>query len=432
MRGSDVVGFSFGAIRLRKMRAGLTILGVAIGIAAIVSLLSFTGGLQVVMTQQFEQGLGTDTLTVSTGGIFDLFGGGGGGSSDFSLLVNDTATISSMNHVESTVAVMTKSITANFSGEAFPLSLSGVNYTQYASMYTTFVAKNGSIPTSPADTDVVIGARVADPWKNGTIVARVGDQVTIVWIGRVNTTIVTTNYTGTVVAVLDDIGGFGLGPSDYGFYIPLKWATNFFDTNEISSITVKVDTTNSDDIQTLTQEIEDAFDGLVTVTQPAALLGMMDQILGILNMFLAGIAGISLVVAGVGIMNIMIVSLIERTREIGILKGLGMHSRTVMGIFLSEAMMVGLLGGIVGIVAGVSVGSLIGSGLSSMDFTSGMGGFGSLGGGGASGFPPITPVVTPDLLLGALAFGVIVAAVFGLYPAWRASRLRPVDALRYE
>jgi putative ABC transport system permease protein len=430
VRARDVIGFSFGAIRLRKMRAGLTILGVMIGIAAIVSLLSFTGGLQVVMTQQFEQNLSTDTLTVSTGSVFDLFRGGSS-SSDFSLLVNDTATINSMDNVKASVAVMTKSITANFSGDAFPLTLTGANFTEYGAMYSTFVAKEGNIPVSPANTDVVIGSRVADPWQNGTIVAKVGDKVAIQWTGRVNETIVMTNYTGTVIAILDDIGGFGLGPSDYGFYVPMVWATKFFDTNEISSITLKVYSANSDDIQALTQNIENAFDGLVTVTQPAALLGFMNQMLGILNVFLAGIAGISLVVAGVGIMNIMIVSLIERTREIGILKGLGMHSRTVMGIFLSEAMMVGLLGGIFGIIAGIVAGNLIGNGLAHMDFSSGLGGMSSYRS-NFSGLPTITPVVTPELVIGALAFGVIVAAIFGLYPAWRASKLRPVDALRYE
>jgi putative ABC transport system permease protein len=426
----DVIGFSFGAIRLRKMRAGLTILGVMIGIAAIVSLLSFTGGLQAVMTQQFEQGLGTDTLTVSTGSVFDLFRGGSS-SSDFSLLVNDTATINSMDNVEASVAVMTKSITANFSGDAFPLTLTGVNFAEYGAMYSTFAAKEGNIPVSPANTDVVIGSRVADPWQNGTIVAKVGDKVVVQWTGRVNGTIVMTNYTGTVVAILDDIGGFGLGPSDYGFYVPMVWASKFFDTNEISSITLKVYSANSGDIQTLTQNIENAFDGLVTVTQPAALLGFMDQMIGILNVFLAGIAGISLVVAGVGIMNIMIVSLIERTREIGILKGLGMHSRTVMGVFLSEAMMVGLLGGIFGIIAGIVAGNLIGTGLAHMDFSGGFSGMSSSGS-NFSGLPAITPVVTPELVIGALAFGVIVSAIFGLYPAWRASKLRPVDALRYE
>jgi putative ABC transport system permease protein len=146
---------------------------------------------------------------------------------------------------------------------------------------------------------------------------------------------------------------------------------------------------------------------------------------------LAGIAGSSLVVAGVGIMNIMIVSLIERTREIGILKGLGMHSRTVMGVFLSEAMMVGLLGGIFGIIAGIVAGNLIGTGLAHMDFSGGFSGMSSSGS-NFSGLPAITPVVTPELVIGALAFGVIVSAIFGLYPAWRASKLRPVDALRYE
>jgi putative ABC transport system permease protein len=418
MRSRDVLGYSFSAIRLRKMRAGLTTLGVAIGIAAIVALLSFTGGLQVTMTAQFEEGLGTDTLTVSTGGILALFGGGGG-DSDFSLLINDTDVINSIEHVEASVATMTKTIVANFSGNEFPLSLSGIDFAAYTSMYSTFVAESGTIPASPADTDVIIGSRVADPWQNGTIVAKVGDEVTIIWTGRVNGSIVMRNYTGTIVAILEEIGGFGIGgPSDIGFYVPMERA-----------ITVKMDTDNSDQIDTLIQEIEDAFRGLVTVTQPSALLGMMDEILGILNVFLAGIAGISLIVAGIGIMNIMIVSLIERTREIGILKGMGMHSRTVLGIFLSEAMMIGLLGGVFGIVAGVLIGNLIASSMANM------GGMGGIGGdlfGGFSGMPEITPVITPDLLFFALAFGVLVAVIFGLYPAYRASKLNPVDALRYE
>jgi putative ABC transport system permease protein len=429
VRGGDVIGYSFSAIRLRKLRAGLTTLGVAIGIAAIVALLSFTAGLQATMTSQLEQGLGTDTLEVSTGGILGLFTGGTS-DSDFSLVLNDTNTISAMNHVESTLAVMTKTISANFSGRVFPLTLTGVNFTQYESMYSTFVAKEGSIPSAPENTDIVIGARVADPWQNGTIVAHVGDKVSVVWTGRVNGTIEMSNYIGTVVGILDKIGGFGFGPSDMGFYVPMKWASSFFNTQEISSITVKVDTENSDAIGNLTTNIKNVFDGLVTVTQPSALLGTLNTMLDTLNVFLAGIAGISLLVAGVGIMNIMIVSLIERTREIGILKGLGMHSRTVMGIFLSEAMMIGLMGGVVGIVAGILVGNVIATGLANFRPSSSFSGTSTMG--ATSGMPKITPIISPGLLLGALAFGVIVSVIFGIYPAWRASKLRPVDALRYE
>jgi putative ABC transport system permease protein len=427
MRSGDVFGYSFSAIRLRKMRAGLTTLGVAIGIAAIVALLSFTAGLQATMTQQFSEGFGADTLTVSSGGgIFDLLGGGGG-SSDFSLLLNDTYAINSIPHVESSVASMTKTIQANFSGTVVPLS--GIDFAAYASMYSTFTAKAGSIPVSPANTDVIIGSAIADPWKNGTIIANVGDEVSIIWTGRINGTITQTNYTGTVVAVLDEIGGFGLGPSDMGFYIPIDWAVKFFGTDEISTITVKVDTQDQVVIDTLITQIEDMFDGLATVTQPAALLDMMDSMLGILNVFLAGIASISLIVAGVGIMNIMIVSLIERTREIGILKGMGMRGRTVMGIFLSEAMMIGFLGGVVGIAAGVLIGNLIGGVVSNMG-SSGL--FPGRGSSAISNIPDITPIFSPELLAFAILFGVGVAAIFGLYPAWRASKLNPVDALRTE
>ncbi len=426
MRSSDVLGYSFSAIRLRKMRAGLTILGVMIGIAAIVALMSFTAGLQVTMTNQFEEGFGSDTLTVSSGGgIFDLLGGGGA-DSDFSLLLNDTDMINAIDHVESSVAVMTKTVQANFSGNIVPGSLSGINFTAYAAMYNTFVAEYGSIPESPVDTDVILGSAIADPWQNGTIVAEVGDEVSIVWTGRVNGSIVQTNYTGNVVAILEEIGGFGIGPLDIGFYIPIDWAVDFFETEEISSITVKMDTEEQDEVDALIAEIEDMFGGLVSVTQPAALLSMMDDMLGILNIFLAGIAGISLIVAGVGIMNIMIVSLIERTREIGILKGMGMHGRTVMGIFLSEAMMIGLLGGIFGIITGVVLGNLIGG------VVGDLGSSGIIPAGGPSSIPDITPIFTLDLLTFAIVFGVGIAAIFGLYPAWRASKLKPVDALRSE
>ncbi|NLE06546.1 MAG: ABC transporter permease, partial [Crenarchaeota archaeon] len=116
---------------------------------------------------------------------------------------------------------------------------------------------------------------------------------------------------------------------------------------------------------------------------------------------------------------IMVVSLIERTREIGILKALGMKSRTVLSIFLSESAIIGIIGAVVGIIVGYGlalvVGQVLGSGLL----------------GGTGGFT-LTPVLTPMVLAGSLAFGIGVSVIFALYPAWRASKLKPVDALRYE
>ena len=145
---------------------------------------------------------------------------------------------------------------------------------------------------------------------------------------------------------------------------------------------------------------------------------MLSTVFSTIQLFLGGIAAISLLVAGIGIMNIMIVSLIERTREIGILKALGMKSRTVLTIFLGESVIIGLIGAVVGIVLGWILASVTARVLAS----------GAFGGGGFR----ITPLLTPEVVLGALAFGVGVSVIFALYPAWRASKLKPVEALRYE
>jgi putative ABC transport system permease protein len=126
-------------------------------------------------------------------------------------------------------------------------------------------------------------------------------------------------------------------------------------------------------------------------------------------------------------MNIMIVSLMERTREIGILKALGMKSRTVLLIFLCESVIIGLIGAVVGIASGWGLANVVAIFL-------GRGGI-FMGGGNQSpgtGGLTITPVLTPLVFLGALAFGVGVSVIFAIYPAWRASKLKPVEALRYE
>ncbi|HJW98385.1 MAG TPA: FtsX-like permease family protein, partial [Candidatus Bathyarchaeia archaeon] len=139
-----------------------------------------------------------------------------------------------------------------------------------------------------------------------------------------------------------------------------------------------------------------------------------------------GIAAISLIVAGVGIMNIMIVSLMERTREIGILKALGAKGRTVLLIFLFEAVIIGLMGGAIGIGLGWVLANVV-----AVVFRGGgvfMGNQANAGTGGLT----ITPILTLPVFFGALAFGVGVSVVFAIYPAWRASKLKPVDALRYE
>ena len=429
MRARDTVSYSFGAIRLRKLRAGLTTLGIVIGIAAIIALMSFTEGFQVAITSQFQQGFATDTLTVSTQSAFSFLGGG---SSDFSLYVNDTALIDGLDSVQTSVAILTKGSSLDKGDWQRTVSITGINYTSYKSIYSSFKAEYGQIPDQPANNSLVIGHSLYDPGDNGTILLDVGNSVVMSYTTRNGTSLIKVNRTMEVVGVLGKIGAFGIGPIDSGVYIPIDTAVDFFATDVVSQIVVKLVDTDSSTADAVSSEIKALYGNQVTVTSPTALLSTISSILGLVSLLLGGIAGISLLVAGVGIMNIMIVSLMERTREIGILKALGAKGRTIMAIFLGEAFIVGLIGAIVGIVAGALIASII-----SIALASG-GGFSSAFGGanggmsGASAFAAIKPVITPSLMFMALSFGIIVSVVFALYPAWRASRLMPVDALRYE
>jgi putative ABC transport system permease protein len=437
MKTRDVFSYSFSAIKLRKLRAALTILGVVIGIAAIVALLSITQGMQYTITNQLSQGLAADTLivTTSTGGLgggggFGGGDGGGGGlgggglaSSNFKLFINYTQEINSTLDpgIVNSFAIITQSGYLQVGNNIRHVeTITGVDFTAYGETYSsTFIAAQGSIPQNPSDNDIVVGARVSDPRLNGTIFAKAGDDVNIIWTNVTQLTFTNETYSGHVSAVLEKIGGFSfVGPSDSDIYIPLSQAQRFFETDEASMIIVKLQNSDNATITQATKAITDYFKNQVTVISPNAVIGLLTNIISILGLFVAGIAAISLLVAGIGIMNIMIVSLIERTREIGTLKALGMKSRTVLSIFLGESFIIGLIGGILGIVAGWGLGRVVSVVVEQM-FNVGSG-------------LTLTPILTPEVLIGALGFGIGVSVIFALYPAWRASKLKPVEALRYE
>jgi putative ABC transport system permease protein len=434
MKSRDVFSYSFSAIRLRKLRAGLTTLGVVIGIAAIVALLSITQGLQDTITRQLQTGFATDTLIVSTGGGFGLGAEGAMGTagSGFKLFVNDTQTINEIENVSMSIAIIQKVGYVQFGGRNRTVTIVAVDFAKYASIYSsTFVAESGDIPPNPENDTVVVGKRVSDPWKNGTLFFNVNDNVEIKWTNATARPPKNETYTGHVSAVLQEIGGFGVvGPSDSAIYIPISKAESFFGTDECDMVIVKLENDDKATIDSTSKAIRNAFDRQVQVMSATAVLNILSSVFSIIELFLGGIAAISLLVAGIGIMNIMIVSLMERTREIGILKALGMKSRTVLLVFLCESVIIGLLGAVIGIGSGWVLANVV-----AIVFHGGggafMGGNQAAGGAGAGGMT-ITPVLTPSVFLGALVFGVGVSVIFALYPAWRASKLKPVEALRYE
>ncbi len=431
MKAQDILSYSFSAIKLRKLRAGLTTLGVVIGIAAIVALLSITQGLQNTITVQLKTGLAADTLIVTTGGGLGFGGNGGlgGANSGFRLLIANTTTIDGLDNVEMSIATIQRVGRISFDAGVRNTTIVGVDFAQYASIYSsTFVAEsgNGNIPLSPSNTTVVVGNRVSDPWGNDTILCRANDTAEIIWKNATVIPTIDEHYVANVTAVLKEVGGFGFGgPSDSNIYIPISQAQSFFGTNECDTIIVKLKNSDKATIDSVSKAITDAFDKQVSVVSATAVLSLLSNVFSIIQLFLGGIAAISLLVAGIGIMNIMIVSLMERTREIGILKALGMKGRTVLLVFLCESVIIGLIGAVIGIALGWSLANVV-----AMVFRGGGLFMGNQA--AATGGMTITPVLTPTVTMLALAFGVGVSVIFALYPAWRASKLKPVDALRYE
>ncbi|MBD3405215.1 MAG: FtsX-like permease family protein [Candidatus Lokiarchaeota archaeon] len=429
MKTRDTLGFSFGAIKLRKVRSALTTLGIVIGIAAIVALLSFTEGFQVAITNQFQEGFSTDTVIVSAGNNGGMIGfGGSGDSSDFVLYNNDTEIINEVEGVSKSAASVSKTTTFEFEDGSIPLSLTGVDFEIYADLYSTFAVAHGEIPDNPGNSSTIIGHTIYDPYNNGTHLVDIGDTVNVFYMTRNGTELVPVNLSLTVVGVLEKIGSIGFGPSDTGIYIPIDSALDYFNTEEVTSIAVKLENDDEEFINQVIERIEDLYEGEVSVTSPTAILDTLSSVLNTVENLLAGIAGISLVVAGVGIMNIMIVSLMERTREIGILKALGAKGRTVLAVFLAEALLIGVIGGIVGLLVGSIMANIVARSFSSLGGIRPGGGIGS----SVTSSMTITPVMTPLLAIQAMIFGILVSVIFALYPAWRASKLTPVDALRSE
>lgn len=410
MKTRDIFGYSFSAIKLRKLRAGLTALGIIIGIAAIVALLSLTQGLSASLTSSFQQGLSANTLVV-TGQNTPLY-------ANYTDQIMEIPSIS--QDIAATIPVIQQTgYLTNSSGSTMKVTLIGINFTTTEQAFlTTFASATGTIPLNPPDNAIIVGAKISNLNSNGTIFVNAGDQL------RVTTQVPIANetYMGNVTAVLGPIGGLSIGgPSDTGVYIPLKQAQAYFGTDQLSEIIVQLKSSNNGTVTTVSNAISNYFDGQVNVESATAIINTITSAISTVSAFIVGIAAISLLVAGVSIMNIMIVSMVERTREIGILKALGMKSRTVLSTFLCESALIGVVGSVAGIGLGwgiANVNALVNN-RSSLVKVNGIG-------------VKNMPILTPEVVILSLAFGIGVSILFAMWPAWRASKLKVVDALRYE
>jgi putative ABC transport system permease protein len=385
------------AVLANKARSLLTMLGVIIGVSAVILLVAIGTGVQKEITGTIE-GLGSNLLFVFPGQI-NTSGGGFGGppqqghpfnTGDAKLIQTRVTGVDAVVPVASSSAVLKLGSTSGHS------SLLGATE-QGAQVFSATLGGGRHYNRSEVDAS----ARVID--IGYTIKSSLFPSSDP--IGQV---ITVNGQRFTVIGWYQKQGGSLSGDQDNQAYLPITTLQNLTGTNDVRLIVIKV--TNAADIDLIRAQVKRAlapkYQDNVTVMSQDQTLGILSTVLGTLTYMLAGIAGISLLVGGIGIMNIMLVSVSERTREIGIRKAVGARTWDILSQFVIEAMMLSVTGGVLGIVLG------------------------AIGAGALSAVVPTE--ITPWAVGLAFFFSAGVGVFFGVYPAWKASKLDPIDALRYE
>jgi len=400
------------SLTANKTRSALTMLGIVIGVGAVIAMLSIGRGAQAAITSQIES-IGTNLLFVRPGAVQQ------GG------VRQEAGTAQSLTYEDSQALVGLPSIVAVapevdafgqfvYQSQNSRTRLLGVT-PEYLDVRNYTMAEGEGITQAEVDAHsavVVLGDTTATTLFGDSTLA-VGQSV------RVN------GIPLRVVGVLASKGTTGFGSQDDVGLIPLTTAQMRFGRtrvqggqSSVSSINVQIASQSvSDQVvaeisDVLRQRHHITFQDDFSVASQQDILNTANQVTGVLTLFLGGVAAISLLVGGIGIMNIMLVSVTERTREIGLRKAVGARKRDILSQFLTEAAFLSLLGGVIGIALGWGIAHLMGR----VQF----------------GNSTITPVVGLDAVLLATLFSAAVGVFFGWYPAWRAAGLNPIDALRYE
>lgn len=391
-----------------KMRSGLTILGIVIGVGAVIAMISVGRGAQNVITGSI-QGIGTNLIFVFRGGSDDV-------RNPKPITLGDAEAIGDpfqASAVAAVAPVLTGNAKLAYGGESKTIPISGVtpdyalarNYTLTEGEFINEAHMLGQASV------VLLGPDVAELLfgrKEGVT----GEMIRI------------EGQPFRVIGVLASKGGSGFSNEDEVALVPFTTAQTRLirrstrdrvDLLIVQAASAELVRQASDQIAEILRTRHRTAIGQddFTILTQEDFLQTAETITSVLTIFLGGIAGISLLVGGIGIMNIMLVSVTERTREIGLRKALGARRRDILTQFLTESSLLSLIGGLMGIGLGWIIAFAVGEIARQQD-------------------TPITPVIGLDIILLATVFSTAVGLFFGLYPANRAASLEPVEALRYE
>jgi putative ABC transport system permease protein len=424
MKFGDIVRFSLSNLMHRGLRSWLTIFGIVIGVAAVVAIISVGTGTQQAISSQLG-GLGANIITISPGSgrAFEFGGPEGEGqrattttTKSQNLTVKDVQIIKSVSGVQYVDGIVSGRVSVVYLAQTITLSVQGVDPLTWEKMTTSQLA-SGRYLNQGDQNAIVIGYSIAN---------NVFKQKLLI-----NTQINVGGSPFKVVGIMQQSGGFG--GTDNQIIMPISAAWNIVNStlvNQFSSIQVQVSdaslvnaTSTAIDQKLMVERHVSASTKDYSISSSQSLQSTISSVTNTLSLFLTGIAAISLLVGAIGIANTMFMSVIERTRQIGVLKALGTTNLEVTLLYLTESSIMGLIGGMLGVFLGfIASGTVSELGLRII----------AAGGGrGAAGIGTLT-VITPDLILFSIGFSVLIGALSGLLPARRAASLQPVEALRYE
>ena len=427
----DLFKLAFRALIDRKVRSVLTILGITVGSAIILALIASSSGLNASVTTNIQK-TGANILTVrNSGGFYSA-----GATNTYQLSQTDVNYLEELSHVVHVYPYYSYSGSIVSGGSTLSTTLVGVSLSALPVLYNGLTVAAGTIPTISSTTSAVVGWNIANPVSGTPIGLHQLIEMTVSGISGgtsgAKSSKSTTTSSGTPLAVLASaiLTQYGTALSadvDDTVFISFQAATVLAKTPNFSGIYVVVD--NTGDVSTVQTAITNHYGNNARVISPGQVLSSLQSVTSQLTVFLGSIGAVSLFVATVGIVNTMYVSVMERTREIGILKAIGYRPKQIMAMFLSEAALTGVIGGVTGLMLGYALSFLMGGELAGSTLSFGRG---AVRGAGTAAAAAIAPVFSTQLIIFALTFPILLATLAGLYPAWRGSRMNAVAALKHE